>query len=295
MNPQLKKRIVIGVLAFLVVLALLFFAVYKIGGNSCSKACNKKIADQKGIYDKKLTDYDKVLSDQKKDCNKRITELNEACEKTKKVEKKVEKRVMKKVVAKKPVVKSPPVVGDIPVRAPAPSPAVALAPVPVPTPAQTGIVKEGGYTIRLNVVECNPQYIGADFSRNIGPFIRGGMANGTILRTTKVVTFKVEFRKGGTRLAGKNVFINGELKSLPANFADGWSVEVATRNGQATISVDPALIWEETELSVQPQGVQMTAPPNGLPLTTNRGELRRQVDAGVQETFLHFILPLPKS
>lgn len=284
MDPQnagkkkdLKKGVIIGVLAALVILALLFFAVYKIGVGNCNKTCGKKLADQEKKYIKKLTDQDKKLVDCVKAKKPKLSKKQPA-------KKPVKKPILRQVV---PVVIPPVVVGDVATVTPAPTPAVALAPAPVPIAAMAPAQR--GYTIRLNVVECKPQYIGTDFSRNIGPYIRKGMANGTIRNTSTSVTFKVEFRKGGARLAGKNIFVNGELKSLPANFSDGWAIEVTTRNGQATISVDPSLIGEETELSVQAQGVQMTAPPNGLPLVTNKGELRRQVDAGVQETFLHFI------
>ncbi len=90
MDPQnvgkkdLKKRIVIGVLAALVILALLFFAVYNFGRSGCDKACNKKLADQEKKYTKKLADQDKKLAD---------------CVKAKRP-KKVEKKVMKKIIKK---------------------------------------------------------------------------------------------------------------------------------------------------------------------------------------------------
>ena len=155
--------------------------------------------------------------------------------------------------------------------------------------AKTGIT-EGLYTLRFNIVEWSPLLEGAPFSRNVGPTIRKGMAEGTVTRTSASITFRVEWRQGGSRLAGKNIFINGELKSLPGGFTDRWMVEVVAKNGQATISLDPALIGEETELHVW-SDTQFSAPPDRLPLVTNPGELNRQVKGGVRETYLHFILP----
>jgi len=118
--------------------------------------------------------------------------------------------------------------------------------------------------LRINVVEWSQIFEGKSLmSRDIGPVIRQGLANGTVVRTKEPLGF----------------LVNG--------------ASVSVQDGQAI--VDPGAINAETVLIVQPSdGAKFASPPNGLPLTTDPGELDAVVKRGVSEIWLNFILA-PKS
>jgi len=119
--------------------------------------------------------------------------------------------------------------------------------------------------LRINVVEWSQIFEGKSLmSRDIGPVIRQGLANGTVVRTKEEFSFTV----------------------------NGASVSV--RDGSAI--VDPGLINVETTLVVQPaNGTRFASPPSGLPLFTNPGELNAVVQQGVSEIWMNFILAPKKT
>ena len=114
--------------------------------------------------------------------------------------------------------------------------------------------------LRINVVEWSPVFQGKSLhSRDIGPVVRNGLANGTVVRTTETFTFVV----------------------------NNASVEV--RDGSAIVDVDQ--IGPETVLVVQPpNGGRFASPSGGLPLTTNPGELNSAVQRGASEIWMNFVL-----
>lgn len=141
-------------------------------------------------------------------------------------------------------------------------------PQAITPPAKTRVEEKKLYTLRLNVVEWSPAFEGVPFSRNIGPTIRKGMAEGKILNTSKTIVFEVEWWN-----------------------AKGLSKQIITaQNGQAIIQVSPDAIGPDTWVAVQ-SVTRFYAPPDSLPLTTHPGELHNQIKNGVETTYLHFILP----
>ena len=135
--------------------------------------------------------------------------------------------------------------------------------VMVPAPAHQVAVPNYGATkliLRINVVEWAPEFQGKSLhSRDIGPVVRQGLANGTVVRTKEKIGFLVN---------GASVVV-----------CDGSAI------------VDPGAIGPETTLTVQPvNGARFASPPNGLPLLTNPGELNAIVQRGVSEVWMNFIL-----
>ena len=137
------------------------------------------------------------------------------------------------------------------------APTVPAAQVTVPNYGATKLI------LRINVVEWSEDFAGKSLiSRDIGPVIRQGLADGTVVRTKEPLGF----------------LVNG--------------ASVVVRDGSAI--VDPGTINTETVLIVQPSdGVKFASPPNGLPLTTNPGELDAVVKQGVSEIWMNFILVPP--
>jgi len=137
------------------------------------------------------------------------------------------------------------------------APTVPAAQVTVPNYGATKLI------LRINVVEWSEDFAGKSLmSRDIGPVIRQGLADGTVVRTKEPLGF----------------LVNG--------------ASVVVRDGSAI--VDPGTINTETVLIVQPSdGVKFASPPNGLPLTTNPGELDAVVKQGVSEIWMSFILVPP--
>ncbi len=119
--------------------------------------------------------------------------------------------------------------------------------------------------LRINVVEWSPLFQGKSLmSRDIGPIIRQGLANGTVVRTKNQCGFIVN---------GASVVVN---------------------DGQAIVGPGP--IGPETALTVQPSaGPKFASPPGGIPLTTNPGELDALVKRGSSEIWLNFILAPPSA
>lgn len=117
--------------------------------------------------------------------------------------------------------------------------------------------------LRINVVEWAPVFQGKSLmSRDIGPIVNQGLANGTVVRTKKTLVFLVN------------------------------NASVSVQNGSAI--VDPGPINSETVIVIQPaNGARFASPPNGLPLTTNPGELDALVKRGSSEIWLCFILAPP--
>ena len=211
------------------------------------------------------------------------------------VQKEVAKKPQQKVVKKQVAKQAAPIVKQV-----APPPVVAVAPpaadcgayVSAPVPARL-------FTLRLNVVEWSDTFSGDLFSRRLGPAIRKGMADGSIKQASAPIIFRVEWRQGAERLAGKTIWINGESRVLPLNFSSHYPVVVATRNGKATIEMDPTLIGPETVLFVWPHNApRLASPPRNsigeqLPLITTPGELDCRIKNGA-EVYMHFILaPAP--
>lgn len=129
-----------------------------------------------------------------------------------------------------------------------------VASVAVPSIGATKLI------LRINVVEWAPVFEGKSLhSRDIGPIVRQGLANGTVVRTKESLTFLVN------------------------------SASVSVQDGSAIVDVDQ--ITPETVLVVQPtNGNRFASPPGGLPLTTNPGELEAVVKRGVSEVWMNFIL-----
>ena len=152
----------------------------------------------------------------------------------------VQVEIQKKDVVKKPVLK-------VPVK-------------------KTQIVAAPQLILRLNVVEWSKAFEGKSLmSRDIGPIIRKGLAEGTVKRTAIPLTFKVDGR------------------------------EVPVHNGQAILYPGP--IGPETAMVVAPsEGVKFASPPpspiDGSPmaLVTGPGELDSLAKRGVEEVWLNFIL-----
>lgn len=249
-------NILVGVLVLLLVFWCMFYSGYEYGRHRSDEACNKKL---------------KEIS-QKKDTTKKQVEQVAAKPKPDKKSQHTANAV------KQSVAKQQRVIGD--------------ASVAVPAPAKVA-GKSQLYTLRLNVVEWSQSLNDAPFSKNVGPAIRKGMTEGKIARATTPVIFRVEWRQGANRLAGgKVIWINGEARVLPVNFSSKYMIEVTTKNGQATIAMDPAMVGPETAVCVW-SDTRFVTPPNGLPLVTSPGELDNHVRRGVRETYLHFVLPPP--
>jgi hypothetical protein len=142
--------------------------------------------------------------------------------------------------------------------------AVALAPVSAPV-RQVAVPNYAApkLILRINVVEWSEDFRGKSLlSRDIGPVVRQGLANGTVVRTKSSCGFIVN---------GASVVVN-----------DGNAI------------VDPGPISPETVLVVQPaSGSKFASPPGSLPLTTNPGELDAVVKQGVSEIWMNFILAPP--
>jgi len=172
----------------------------------------------------------------------------------------VKKPVIKKPAAVKPQVKQVQVV-EKPISAqptsPQPTPA---PPAPVPVlPVIPAAAPEQRLALRLNVVEWSPVFDGKCLeSRQTGPLIRKGLAEGTVRRASVPITF----------------LVNG--------------MEVLVHNGQAI--VDPGHIGPETTIVVRSLGGRFASPPDGLPLVTKPGELDSLVKKGAREIWLNFIL-----
>ena len=172
----------------------------------------------------------------------------------------VVKEEVKKPAAKK---KPPKKVAQARIQVPKPAkesvPTLVPAPIPVllVIPAAT---PEQRLTLRLNVVEWSQVFEGKSLmSRDIGPLIRKGLSDGTVVRTAAPLTFNV----------------NGAA--------------VAVQNGQAVLDTGP--IGPETVIVARSlEGAKFVSPPNGLPLTTNPGELDALVKKGAKEIWLNFIL-----
>ncbi len=165
----------------------------------------------------------------------------------------VKKEPFKKPVAKKAVkrhvVKQAPAV----TRQAAPA-ARRVMPMMVPSVGATQLI------LRINVVEWAPVFQGKSLhSRDIGPVVRQGLADGTVVRTREPLTFLVN------------------------------NTSVSVQDGSAI--VDVGQISPETILVVQPaNGAKFASPPGGLPLTTNPGELHSVVQRGTSEVWMNFIL-----
>ncbi len=114
--------------------------------------------------------------------------------------------------------------------------------------------------LRINVVEWSSEFSGKSLmSRDIGPVIRQGLANGTVARTKAPYGFKVNGR------------------------------EVVVQDGQTIINPSP--IGPETALIIQPvDGKKFASPPDNLPFITNPGELNALVARGTSEIWLNFVL-----
>lgn len=146
------------------------------------------------------------------------------------------------------------------VRQEAPRP---LVRTPVAPPVTQVVVPNYGTTkliLRINVVEWAPVFVGKSLmSRDIGPVIRQGLANGTVVRTREQLSF----------------LVNG--------------ASVIVRDGSAII--DPGPIGPETVLVIQPvDGWMFASPPNGSSFFTNPGELNATVQQGMTEIWMSFIL-----
>lgn len=157
--------------------------------------------------------------------------------------------VIKPLEVKKPVVKRI----AAPTLQPAPMPKQTIVPALAPAPIPQLI-------LRINVVEWSQKFAGKSLmSRDIGPIIQQGLANGTVIRTRIPFIFRVN---------GSDVVVQG---------------------GSAIVNSGP--IKPETALVIQPLlGEKFASPPNGLPLTTNPGELDAMVRQGMSEIWLNFIL-----
>lgn len=158
--------------------------------------------------------------------------------------------VVKKEAVKKPQKAVKPVAKQV-VVAPAPVPAHQVA---VPNYGATKLI------LRIVVVEWSPDFMGKSLmSRDIGPVVRRGLANGTVIRTKEQFGF----------------LVNG--------------ASVVVHDGSAI--VDPGPIKPEMTLTVQPiNEARFASPPNGLPLVTNPGELNTLVQQGISEIWMNFIL-----
>lgn len=191
--------------------------------------------------------------------DKTVKKLEE-CEKAKK---KPQQAVKKPQIAKRQVAKRQPVVAKkvTPVAKQAAPLPLAMAPAPVPLPVIPRVAaKTGQLTLRINVVEWSQIFEGRSLmSRDIGALIRKGLADGTVKRVAQPLIFNV----------------NGAI--------------VTVQGGQ--VALDPGQIGPETVIVVRSlEGAKFASPPNGLPLTTNPGELYALVKQGVSEIWLNFIL-----
>ncbi len=156
------------------------------------------------------------------------------------VQKEAKKPVEKPKIAKKQVMKQ--------------APAPVRQQVAVPNYGATRLI------LRIVVVEWSPIFQGKSLkSRDIGPIVNQGLANGTVVRTKEVLGF----------------LVNG--------------ASVIVRDGSAI--VDPGPIGPETVLVIQPaNGAKFASPPNGLPLITSPEELDDAVKKGVSGVRMNFIL-----
>jgi len=230
----MKERTVskrVAVICFFVVVALfcttvvLFFGYYARGKTVGKIALSLKQAEANRVTAVKALEDCKKSSEERKDS------------------------VAKRQVAKPPMTakkKALPVAKQA-----APS---VVAQVAVPNFGTTKLI------LRINVVEWSSVFQGKSLmSRDIGPIVRQGLANGTVVLAKEPLGFTV----------------------------NGASVSV--QGGHAIVDSGP--INPETVLVVQPaSGAKFASPPNGLPLTTNPGELDAVVKRGVSEIWLNFIL-----
>lgn len=309
-----RRKKVIGVAVLVLVLFLALFGAYKLGSrgqderiaNLASRldsetkkaagwwkiatAGDQKLADALGAVEKKneeLSESEKEFAEQTaalEACETKMAQLSKPPEKAKQGAKQI---ATKKAAPAKAIAEAA-TLPVAPSATPTVTPAVLVpAPAPAPIPVMAISAPVELYTLRLNVVEWSEPLKGGPLSRSVGVAIREGMAKGSVKRTSAPVSFRVMWR--GARLAGQTIIVNDRQMALPSNFTDGSAIELETKDGQATVSLDKSLVGPATQVFVFTK-TPLSSPPNGLPLVTTPGELERQIQNGVHETYLHFIL-----
>ncbi|MDO8743338.1 MAG: hypothetical protein Q7J30_02180 [Candidatus Azambacteria bacterium] len=260
-----RNKLAVAVAFVLILLFFVAFGMYKWGAgsqdvkiknltsrlNKTEARADQLTAEQKrvrAVYEKLLGERDaeiKTTNAVLDECVKKVA-IFEAAKKKPVAAKPAKKQVDKR----QQLVKQPPPV----TKQTAPS---VVAQVAVPNFGATKLI------LRINVVEWAPVFKGKSLmSRDIGPIVRQGLANGTVVRAKEQLEF----------------LVNG--------------ASVSVQDGQAI--VDPGTIGPETTLVVQPvSGAKFASPPNGLPLKTNPGELDAVVKRGVSEIWINFILAPP--
>lgn len=251
-----RKRSVVAVV-LLWVLFLVLFGVYKLGSRgqdkrvanltSSLKAETKKADDwwqiAKAAQEKSIKAQSTL---EEKDAEIALkTATLEDCKKVVALPK--PKAVAKRVAHKKPVAVAKVLAAPVPV------------PAPAPIPTMASVIPQ--LILRINVVEWSPVFAGKSLkSRDIGPVVRQGLADGTVVRVKE-----------------------------PLNFTVNGASVVVVHGGSAI--VNPGTVSQATSMVIRPvDGARFASPPNGLALTTNPGELLGVVQSGVSEIWLNFIL-----
>ena len=270
MGDKKKEVLILGVLFLVLSIIFCGVAVYKLGAKSQETRINK-LALRLDTEQKKVAGWWKKAIGAEAGSQKLQGELTAAREEIALGEKIFASRVtefeacQKKVAQlSKPPVRPKQVAKKVAsAKTPAKATAKTLSPPAVMVPALATTAPQ--LILRINVVEWASVFKGKSLmSRDIGPVIRQGLANGTIVRTKEALTFVVN------------------------------NASVSVQDGSAI--VDPGPINAETTLVVQPaNGGRFASPPNGLPLTTNPGELDAVVKRGTSEIWLNFILAPKKT
>ncbi len=147
------------------------------------------------------------------------------------------------------------------------------------------------FRILVNVVQMNngeesPLRSEEGFqSRDRGRLIRGGLASGKIRRhSAENLVFKATWLRGGKRLAGKNMRINGEERAVRREFSDGWEFELPVVNGLGEIELPKDLIGPESQVSfLAPSTLALSYPRNGWLRSASLEDWQRRAGLAMSE------------
>ncbi len=122
-------------------------------------------------------------------------------------------------------------------------------------------------------------------SRKRGEYIRARLAEGTLRRSdASGLSFGVEWLRGGARLAGRAIRVNGEPRTIRPDFSDGWHVELPVRAGVGQIEIPKEHIGEETQIVVMaPAGLPLVSPVHGRLYTAPREFWQAQTGSAMSE------------
>jgi hypothetical protein len=145
-------------------------------------------------------------------------------------------------------------------------------------------------------------------SRDRGKLIREGLASGSVSRySPDGLTFRARWVRGGGRLAGKSIKINGQERVVKADFADGWGLELPIVNGVGEIEVPKETIGPDSQVLISaPSALALSYPRGGHLWSASLDDWQRRSGlamselsqrahkdcggGGCQRTMFHFVV-----